>query len=295
MIYVCADDYGVMENADRRIKECVENGALNKISVFPNGAYEPDLAFDKKDLQLSLHINLVEGKALSKPETIGLLVSKDGYFKNSFTGLLLLSLTGKRKKFEKQLYEEIKAQIEWWLEKIPSGKPILIDSHQHTHMIPSVFKIMMKVIADENVEVKYLRLPAEPILPFLRSPSLYFTYSPVNVIKQWLLRFLEKVNRKEYKKYKIPTAYFMGILFSGKMDSKRVLNILPHYKKLADKNNMDIEILFHPGYMEEGEKLGGKRKKTFENFYFSKGRKTEFNTVKKLKLIMKEESINAVY
>lgn len=175
MMYVCADDYGVAENADRRIRECAENGALNKISVFPNCGYESDLSFDKTDLKLSLHLNLVEGKALSKPENIGLLVSKDGFFKNSFAGLLLLSLTRKRKEFEKQLYKEINSQLEWWLEKAEPKEPILIDSHQHTHMIPSVFKTMMKVIADKNVKVKYLRIPAEPILPYLKTPSLYFT------------------------------------------------------------------------------------------------------------------------
>lgn len=298
MIYVCADDYGISENADRRIKQCVENGALNKISVFPNGVLEEtELPIAKTDLRLSLHINLVEGKSVSKPENIKLLVSEDGYFKNSFVGLLFLSLSSKRKEFEAQVYEEIKSQLEWWKKKAPSAE-LLIDSHQHTHMIPAVFKALMRAVKENQADVKYLRIPAEPVLPYLKEPSLYLTYLPVNIIKQWLLKLLGVINRKELEKSGIATAYFMGILFSGSMDKKRVLKILPHYKKLADKNKMDIEILFHPGYMESGDEIPGKRKKTFEKFYFSRGRKTEFDAVMHpliKKSVMKEECSNAIH
>ena len=38
MIYFCADDYGISEGADSCIKNCVENGVLNKISVLPNSS-----------------------------------------------------------------------------------------------------------------------------------------------------------------------------------------------------------------------------------------------------------------
>ena len=81
-----------------------------------------------------------------------------------------------------------------------------------------------------------MRIPREPLLPYIKTPSLYFTYSPINIIKQWLLNFLWLVNKNQAKKYSIPTSYFFGILFSGKMDEKRVRKILPKYVKKAKKD-----------------------------------------------------------
>ena len=134
---------------------------------------------------------------------------------------------------------------------------------------------------DENLKVKYLRIPSEPVMPFIMTPSLYFTYNPVNIIKQWLLKFLWQINKKEFKKAKIPTAYFFGILFSGNMDEKRVKKVLPHYIALAEKKCKDIEILFHPGYLEKDELAENIK---FDNFYYSNGRKKEYYTAMNLKL-----------
>jgi len=276
---------------------CVDSGALNKVSVFPNFVY-PDSEFFSidKEVEFSLHLNLVEGVCLSDPQKLGLLVHNDGRFKHSFVGLFKISLT-KRKEFEIQVYEELKAQIRFWKNIKGEETSVLIDSHQHTHMIPVVFKTLIKVLNDENVKVKYLRIPSEPVLPFIMTPSLYYTYRPVNIIKQWLLKFLWQINKKEFKETKIPTAYFFGILFSGKMDEKRVNKILPHYIKKADKNHKDIEILFHPGYIKERDISLNEGVLSFEKFYLSSGRKTEFDTVISLysKNNKKEEIINAVY
>ena len=277
MIYICADDYGVAKSASAHILECVEHGALNKVSVFPNS----NIRYEKEseNVSLSLHINLVEGQSMAPPEEVSMLVTDNGYFKYSFIGLFLLSVSGKRKEFENQLYNEIKAQLKFWKSCIAPDEPVLIDSHQHTHMIPLIFKVLMHVISDEEIKVRYLRIPAEPVMPYLKTPSLYHTYKPVNIIKQWLLKLFELINRDEYKRSGIPTAYFMGILFSGMMNKERVEKVLPHYYKLSEKHNMDVEILFHPGYIEAEEKLLDARKKGFERFYFSKGRKIEYDTV----------------
>ena len=284
MVYVCADDYGMTTETCRRIEECVKYGALNRISIFPNTEIENITDRIPKNISLGVHINLVEGKPLTNPQDVNLLVNDSGYFKYSFTDLFLLSVSPKRKEFERQIYSEIKNQIERWRNNIATGAAVEIDSHQHTHMIPLIFKVLMRVIKDEKINVDYIRIPSEPILPYLFTPSLYFTYKPVNLIKQWLLKFFALINRRELKKSKISTSYFMGILFSGKMDKKRVNKVLPYYYKLAEKNNEDIEILFHPGYLKDGESIFDENKKGFKKFYFSKDRKMEFDTLKKLKI-----------
>ena len=192
----------------------------------------------------------------------------------------MLNLTSP-KKLEEQVYLEIRAQVLFWKRTIPEDTPFCVDSHQHTHMIPAVFTALLRVLKDENIDLKYIRIPKEPILPYLKTPSLYFTYSGINVIKQWLLNFLWLINKKHKKQYKIPTAYFLGILFSGEMDEKRVSKILQKYRKIAEKEDKDIEVLFHPGYLREKDFKD--KNVVFKKFYMSKMRKTEFDSLIKLK------------
>jgi predicted glycoside hydrolase/deacetylase ChbG (UPF0249 family) len=280
MIYFCADDYGISEGANSRIENCLENGVLNKISVLPNGKV---LDFKKrlsdKDAILSLHINLVEGRPLSNPDDVDLLVSESGYFKYSFIGLFFLSISNKRKEFEKQVYTEIQSQIKFWKTAMGEDTFISIDSHQHTHMIPLIFKTLMRVIEDEGLNVQSVRIPAEPISPYVFTPSLYFEYNPIGLIKQWLLKTFALVNRRELKKSKIQSAYFIGILFSGKLNEARIRKLLPHYLKLAKKHNKNIEIVFHPGYIKDGEKLLDGSRQDFRKFYFSPWRNIEHETL----------------
>lgn len=278
MIYICADDYGLCDETTAHIQECIDEGCLNKVSVFPN--------FDKVDLSeiakgknvmISLHLNLVEGKCMANSDEIDLIADKNGNLKHTFFGLFKLNLFH-TKKFEAQVYKEIRAQISFWKNILPNGVPFCVDSHQHTHMIPSIFRALVNAMADENVTPKYMRIPAEPIMPYIKTPSLYFTYKPINIIKQWLLKFLWLFNKKTAKKHNISKSYFFGILFSGKMDERRVKKILPKYKKLAEKYGKDMEVLFHPGYSGRDEIDTENENIVFKDFYLSKDRKTEFDS-----------------
>lgn len=280
MVYFCADDYGMSEQTCCRIEKCAKNGVLNKISVLPNGIISDFKdRFSDINVTLSLHINLVEGKPLSNPRELDLLVSDNGYFKHSFVGLYLMSISPKRIKLEKQIYNEIRSQLKFWKDSFDEGTPITLDSHHHTHMIPLVFKTLMRAIKDEGLDVAYLRIPAEPITPYLLTPSLYLTYNPKNFIKQLVLKTFAFINKNEIKKSGINSAYYMGILFSGNMDEKRVNKVLVHYLELSEKNNKDIELTFHPGYLESGDEFFDANKKSFHKFYDSPGRRTEFDTL----------------
>lgn len=284
MVYFCADDYGMSEESNRRIERCVENGVLNKISILPNGVI-PDFKarLSACDVTSGLHINLVEGFPLSKREDVCLLLAEDGSFRYSFGGLLLLSVSPKRKQIEAQLYNEIRAQLQFWKKHFGENTPVFLDSHQHTHMIPLVFRALMRAVRDEALDVAYMRLPAEPILPYILTPSLYLEYRPIGLIKQWVLKMLALVNGKTFRVSNIRTAWFMGVLFSGQVTEKRVRKLLPHYIKLAEKHGRDVEIGFHPGFSKEGEKRMDGSRKSFESFYTSPWRKAEYDALINLK------------
>ena len=172
MVYFCADDYGISKEYNRCIEECVHKGILNKVSVMPNGDIDDfvqRLSCKDKDVLLTLHLNLVEGYPVSAPEDVPLLIDENGCFKRSFIGLFLLSCSPRRKEFEKQMYTEIQTQLRFWIEKT-GDRSISIDCHQHAYVVPWIFKLLMKVIRDENLDVKYLRIPAEPLTAYLRTP-----------------------------------------------------------------------------------------------------------------------------
>lgn len=289
MLYFCADDYGISPACNSRIEECLKVGVLNKVSVLPNG----DLTDFKQRLSsanatISLHINLVEGYPLSKPQDVKLLVSKDGNFKYSFIGLLFHSVFGKRKELEEQLYKEIKNQIAFWKKNIGDGALISVDGHQHTHMIPLVFKTLLRVIEDEKLAVENIRIPAEPIMPYILTPSLYASYSVSGIVKQWLLKFLAWINKRTLRKKKIDYSLFIGAMFSGKVTEESLEKLLPKYLKIAKKQGRDIEIALHPGYVDTNDSLIDGCRSGFKKFYFSPWRKREYDTL----MNFKYESIN---
>ena len=282
MICFCADDYGLCNEASAHIQTCIDAGALDKVSAFPNFD-EVDLqeTASKKNVRISLHLNLVEGKCMANADEINLIADRNGDFKHTFGGLFRLNLSH-AKALEAQAYREIKAQVRYWNRILPKDSAFCIDSHQHTHMIPALFRALVKVLRDEGISIAHMRIPAEPILPYLKTPSLYFTYKPVNIIKQWLLKFLWMLNKPIAKEHGIPTSHFFGILFSGRMDEKRVNKILPKYEKLSEKDGRDIEVLFHPGYVNTSEADMNRNKIVFKEFYLSPDRKTEFDSVMKI-------------
>ena len=281
MVYFCADDYGIATVCNKRIEQCVKNGGLNQISLLPNGDLTEAAALpaNNSTVNLSLHINLVEGHPLSNPEEIPLLVDENGNFKYSFIGLLALSFSRKRKELERQLYIELQKQITFWREFVGEDAEICIDSHQHAYMVPWIFKTLMRVLKDENVKVSRMRFPAEPAAPYLLTPSLYFSYSPSGLAKHWLLRFLALVNRKAIREANIKTTCFMGAMFSGHLTQDVIEKLMPKYKKIARRRRQDIEIAVHPGYAKDGESLLDGSREDFQRFYFSMQRKQEYDTV----------------
>ena len=285
MVYFCADDYGISKEYNRCIEECLEKGILNKVSVLPNG--EIDNFIEKlscKEVLLTLHLNIVEGYPLSPPEEVSLLIDENGCFKRSFIGLFLASFSPKRKELERQMYTEIQKQLHFWIEKT-GDRCISVDCHQHAYEVPWVFKTVIQVIRDENLDVKYLRIPAERVRAHVFTPSLYTSYSLTGLVKQWLLKILALFNRIWLKGLKFESAYFLGVMFSGKLNKTRVQKLLKHYLHYSEKNGRNIEVAFHPGLASDGADLVAGSREDFKKFYSSPWRNVEYETLVNTKLI----------
>ena len=72
-------------------------------------------------------------------------------------------------------------------------------------------------------------------------------------------------------------------MFSGNMEQRTLEKLLPKYVDYAQKRGCDIEVLFHPGFVDANEKNEIPSNIRFKDFYLSKGRKREYAAVMSLK------------
>lgn len=291
-IDVHADDYGLTWNTSKEILAGVNAGKLDSISVVPNmSAYERCVDLWKKELKkeynpkVSVHLNFMEGHCLAAKEEVDLLVDERGYFKLSWIDLVKYNYhPAKYKVVKEQLKKEIRCQLCRVIEDygLLDGKKLRVDSHQHTHMIPMVMKALLEVIEEEKYPTEYIRLSKEMILPYFKQVKFYPTYSAINLVKVAILNFFSMEDAGLLKQKQIPPMILSGVFLSGCMDHKRVKAVLPELKQKTGKKNLMLEVLFHPGTAlieEVGEEFVSQDAK---KFYFSAGRKAEYEAMMSL-------------
>lgn len=286
-----ADDFGANEEISRHILDCHIKGALSSLSVLPNSTHLEKcmemLEPYRQKISVSIHFNLAEGHCLADPASVPLLVNERGMYCISFFKVLLLSFTGKRKELKRQIRAEMSAQLE---RMVPYVDTLRIDSHQHYHMIPVVLSGILEAVGEiqrshpeKPLSVEFVRIPAEPLAPFLKHPAFYATYRPINLVKSIVLNVLNIIDRRRLAPYRTRSAVFFGILLSGKMDLRRVSALLPDFRKIADKKGLPLEVLCHPGGVRTPEELMDGENKDCVDFYMSEGRKIEKTMMRKVK------------
>ena len=270
-----ADDLGLSKNINKGVIDGYNSGVLKSASLCANGdafdAVINEIMPECPELCIGVHLNIIEGKALSTPEEIPMLVNKDGVFNNSWTQILAKSYN---KEFINQLEIEFRKQIEKILSHLT---PAHIDSHVHTHGIPNIFELTCKLA--QEYKIPYVRTQFEkPYITPILSKHLNLMY-PINQIKVVLLNSFTIKNRKTLEKYpELKTNdYLVGVSYTGMMDNNTVENGLRIFK---NDENILVESLIHPYYSEkQNEYLITQNKDMkfrIENFGF------EFTTYKKL-------------
>ena len=137
-LIITADDYGLSEDANKAIMECYRRGAVTDISLLAEG----DAFKDAVRLARENDINKIG---------VHLAVSRDykSFFLRYFTGLVNVN----------ELYREFKKQIS--RVKNAGFRVTRLDSHQHIHLVPGIFKIVIELIKEEGI--KYVRFPLEKL------------------------------------------------------------------------------------------------------------------------------------
>ena len=275
-----ADDYGLFTAQSKRILRCKETGALNGISIIPNGDELADCLSLLPDtgLSLTVHLNLMQGHCLAEPSSVSLLTDQNGVFSVGFCELLFCSLFGKRDVYKRQLKRELSAQIHALLPLfLKKNLPIRIDGHAHWHMIPVVFDALMEVIRDEKIPVSYIRIPAEPASVYMKNFFRILPFPPINIIKSILLSILAQINRHRWKEMlgHMEEHIFLGVLLSGCFDLRRMKAVLPDAESMAEKLCRGLELLVHPGAVLEAEDIARVTSENDRRFFTSSARQAE--------------------
>lgn len=288
-----ADDYGLSAGASEDILRCVRKSRLDSISVLTNmpdyeeyaRRYMQERKTWRQEPLLSVHLNFVEGRSLAGRKRTPCLTDERGCLQASWKKLFFWSFCPwKYRRIKEELKREIKAQTDEFIRCYGGDCPLRFDGHQHTQMLPVVYHALLEVIKEEGYSVEYIRVTKEPVLPFLKEISLWRTYRPVNWVKNLLLNVLAlRMERVAAKKIPEQRPMFLwGVLFSGCMDEERVRKLIPAMKQKAKERGRILEILFHPGFTEESEMEGKCISEDEKQFYCSRGRKKDFQTVMKL-------------
>lgn len=267
--YLHADDIGASKSISNNILEC--SSILNSVSTIVTGEYFPELnkctRLNENFKFISCHLNILEGKPITDPDKIPLLVDKNGYFNNSFINLILkYLLSSKTYRFNlvKQISLEFSNQISHYI-KICSPREIRIDSHQHIHAIPFIFNLIIKL----NFPIKYVRLPYEKFTFDIEIIRKF----PENYIKWVILNTLSQICKRRYllnSNIKC-NDFLIGVLGSGCMNIRLLSKFLSRFKKSSGEN-LNIELLFHPGGAVQSEAYLWRNVTRFFDFYISRGR-----------------------
>lgn len=281
MIEIHSDDYGFFPNQSKRILDCVENGALNSVSIMPNSPYLHECMeyLEGKGVLYAIHLNFVLGKRLSHTKDEE-LISKNGVLNCSFSKLLIASyIPFVRKKYFNELKSEIDAQIDNTRRYFVDS--LRIDSHRHYHMIPVVFDALVASLDEQELPVSFIRIPKENLSRYIRLRKQTDKVRLLNIIKVSVLNVLSLRNTIKYKKLlsSIPQKTYAGVMFSGNMNIKNSLPIL----KDAINHNENIEIALHPGgvfELQDLEEIGETEEIAFQS---DSNRNLEAKTIKELK------------
>lgn len=212
-LIINADDFGFTRDVNAGIVHAHREGVLTSTTLMANGDAFDDavrLAHETPGLDIGCHLVLVQGHALTNgrafPETP----------KDVVKGLL-------RGRFDVEA--ELRAQIQ----KIVNAgiRPTHLDSHKHTHIMPSVFRTVVRLASE--FAIPYVRLPLDRTTPYLGQ----------------LCGWLDPAYRRFAMKRGVHmTDHFVGYRLTGSLDESSF------QAALAALGEGTTEFMCHPGFLE---------------------------------------------
>jgi chitin disaccharide deacetylase len=231
-LVVTADDVGLHPGMTLGALEAHDYGIVTAASVAANGrAFEHavDLLKDRPKLDVGIHLTLVGERPLSPPDKIPTLLGKDGALLPGFPAFVRRALLGRINMAHVE--RELRAQIERLLEA--GLKVVHANGHQHLHVWPGVFEIVVKLAAEYGIS--WVRIPNDPAARGLDPRMLQ-------------IRILNALGRRARTRLPADGSVravdrTIGIVDAGRLTSERLGRILRDVKGFT-------ELICHPGVSE---------------------------------------------
>jgi len=231
---VNADDLGMTPGANKAIFQGYDHGMITHTSIMANGDYFSEAIEglkSRKGLGVGIHLNLTYGKALQNNPVY---TDSQGIFNLSYLKLMINSIHDRE--FLKVVEEEFEKQI---LRVIHTGISLThLDSHRHIHLIPGIYRIVIKLAKKYNIS--RVRLINENIIDSISLSGRYNFILNGGIIKYLLLRTFTFIDVRHANLYQ--NIKFYSILYTGV-----VTGDILHKLKTSDKK---YEIMVHPSIIE---------------------------------------------
>lgn len=212
-LIINADDFGYTRGVNAGIVHAHREGVLTSATVMANGGAFEDaarLARETPTLDVGCHLVLVEGPSLITGELLPETPRQ-----------LLIALAMRRI----DVYAELRAQIE---KIIAAGiRPTHLDSHKHTHLAPSVFRIVLRLASEFGIS--YVRLPLDRTVRFARLPCAMASRYYRGLATDYHIRM---------------TDHFLGFRLTGSLNEDTFTAAL---SRLPEGTT---EFMCHPGFLD---------------------------------------------
>ena len=232
---VNADDFGLHPDINRGIIKGYREGFITSTSIMPSAPAYGDavkLALANPGLGIGVHLTLVGGVPSALPAgDVSTLLDEAGRFLPDYVAFAKRFYTGGVKRA--QLEAELRAQIE---KALSAGLNIThIDSHQHTHVLPGIYRLVLKLCCEYNIY--RVRIPREGYFF-----SGGFSVGLGRKIGRAGLSFCAQLaaHRADSLGIKHPE-HFFGMLAGGNLNPRLVGNII---RSLPEGTS---ELMTHPG------------------------------------------------
>ena len=264
-----ADDCGISRPVTETIFRCLDAQSLRGTSVLAGGAYAAEAAqalgkrlYHTPQLAVGVHLNLLEGRALSSPAGLPLLTDARGWFRHSLPslwGALRLAAPAGHRAFTQQMLQECRAQIHSVQAAVQAGWnearrtdatpvqqqtscPLLyLDGHLHIHALPA-FRPVLHALTEEFA-FSHVRAPAELACAMPASAGL----KAVGALRRSLLGLWGKDLRAwlDQRGIRHPD-YFIGAFASGSMSLPMLKAALERVRAEQPLGKALVEIMLHP-------------------------------------------------
>jgi predicted glycoside hydrolase/deacetylase ChbG (UPF0249 family) len=248
-LIVNADDFGFTRDINAGIVHAHREGILTATTLMANGKAFDDavrLAQQTPTLDIGCHLTLVQGYSL---------LTRRPLPANPVNLLLALA------KREIDVEAELRSQIR---KVITAGLyPTHLDAHKHTHVVPAVFRTVVRLA--HEFQIPYVRLPLDATLPFGRAACRY--------LRRYYERFMAGYDVRT-------TDHFVGFRLTGRLNEESLA------RALSSLRAGSTEFMCHPGF------LGTELRASPTRLKESRLREVEALTSPRIRKLMEEQAIS---